>query len=412
VIASAQLAARVEALLAGDTDVIADPYPLFAELRDTAPVFRAAGGVVLTRWDDVVTALRDSRFTNLKGGSAQDRAELERAGFEQRRRIQEYTAWSSDMMSRHDPPRHTVLRGLFNRAFTPRRIAALTQTIEHSTDELLAAAAPGEPFDLVGGLAAPLPMRVICDLLGVAPPDRELVYEGSEALAAILGLGYRALPDHWDTILRFRSHLLEAIEHRREEPGDDLLSAVVAEQPDDVSDEALSAIVLHLLFAGHETTTNLIGNCALALLRHPDQLARVRDDPQAVAPAVEETLRWDAPSQFTHRVTAERVELVGGAIGPQELVKVFLAAANRDPAAHVEPDRFDVDREDLRHTGFGLGIHFCIGAPLARLEARIAIRAIVARRPELASDRVEYRANPMLRGLRALPVRFGEAGGG
>jgi cytochrome P450 len=413
VIGGAAVVEEVEALLTGEPTLLADPYPLYRRLREQAPVLRTPAGVLVTRWDDVLTALRDPRFTNVKGGSIQDRLELERAMPEQAERIRQYQSWSSHLMSRHDPPAHTALRGLFNRAFTPRRIGALTGAIEASTRELLDRRREEGRLDVVQELAVPLPMRVISELLGIPPEDRHLVYEGSEALAAILGLGYGALPANWDTILRFRSYLLEQIERRRSDPGEDLLSAVVVseaagEQPGEVSDETLAALVLHLLFAGHETTTNLIGNTVLELLRHPEQLALVRQDPEGPGRAVEETLRHDAPSQFTHRVIAAPVELGGQQLRPGELVKVVLASANRDPATHADADRFDPRRAEIRHVGFGHGIHFCIGASLARLEARVAVGAILARTEALepAWDGLDYRTNPMLRGLRSLPVRL------
>jgi cytochrome P450 len=311
-----------------------------------------------------------------------------------------------------DPPDHTRVRGLVNKAFTPRRVASLRQHIEGIVDELLGPLARSRAMDVIADLAAPLPAFVIAELLGVPRRDYPQFKAWSNDLVSLAG-GM----DRTDALARFRrgldallGYLREIIAARRREPRDDLISAMIAAQEahDALSDDELLATSNLLLIAGHETTTNLIGNGMLALLRHPAEFERLRAEPGLLRGAIEEMLRYDSPVQATVRIPIEPIELGGQRIAPGALVVVGIGAANRDPEIFPEPDRFDVGRTENRHLAFGFGTHFCLGAPLARLEAEIAFQQLLARFPavRLGKPDVTYRPNVVLRGLTELPVAF------
>jgi cytochrome P450 len=309
-----------------------------------------------------------------------------------------------------DPPDHTRVRALVNKAFTPRHVARLRPHIQAICDELLALVERRGRMDVMADFATQLPAIVIAELLGVPAEDRIRFKEWSNDLISLLGN-----PDPAGAVERFErgldhllSYLRDVIGQRRRAPRDDLISSMIAaqEERDALSDGELLATSNLLLVAGHETTTNLIGNGLLALLLHPAEMARLRDDLELVPSAVEEMLRYDSPVQATVRVTTETVELGGQTLPPGALVVAMIGAANRDPAVFPDPDRFDVARTDNRHLSFGFGPHFCLGAPLARLEGQVIFRALLARYPRLRLDRedVPHRPNFALRGLLELPV--------
>jgi len=396
-------------------ELLANPYPMYAMLRRSSPVFRipAAGGQaepgqwLLLRHEDVTQALRDPRFSADRRRAVlfqQNRALLppeilgEQGGFR--------------TMLVMDPPDHTRVRGLVNKAFTPRRVASLRGHIEGIVEELLGSVAARGGMDVIADFAAPLPAIVIAELLGVPREDYPQFKAWSNDLVSLAG-GM----DRNDALGRFRrgldallGYLREIISVRRREPRDDLISAMIAAQEahDALSDGELLATSNLLLLAGHETTTNLIGNGLLALLRNPGELERLRAEPALLRSAIEEMLRYDSPVQATVRIPVEEIELSGQRIPPGALVVVGIGAANRDPAVFPEPDRFDVARTDNRHLSFGFGAHFCLGAPLARLEAEIAFQMLLERFPGLRLEKadVTYRPNVVLRGLTALPVAF------
>jgi cytochrome P450 len=396
-------------------ELLADPYPAYAMLRATQPVLTVAlpgsgaGQAVVSRHDDVVTVLRDPRFS----------VERRRSEFLQKNRdalppelVQLLLGEQGGLRSMliMDPPDHTRVRGLVSKAFTPRHVARLRGRIEALVDELLTAVAPRGRMDVIADLAAPLPAIVIAELLGVPAEDRPRFKAWSSDLVSVLGS-----PDPPAALERFRSgfhhlteYLREIIARRRREPGDDLISAMITaqEERDALTDAELLATSNLLLVAGHETTTNLIGNGTLALLRHPGERARLGADPALFRSAVEELLRFDSPVQATVRVPVADVELRGQMLHRGALVVALIGAANRDPEVFPEPDRLDIGRTPNDHLSFGLGPHFCLGAPLARLEGEIAFRGLMARFPamRLASDEVHYRPNFVLRGLSALPV--------
>jgi cytochrome P450 len=319
-----------------------------------------------------------------------------------------------------NPPDHTRMRRLVSKAFTPRMIARLAPRIERLVDDLLdgALAAERAPagrdgVDLIEALAYPLPVTIISELLGVPATDHERFQAWSHALARGLDPDFLLPADvrarQRTARAEFADYFRDLAAWRRDHPAEDLLSALVAveEGGDGLTEQELIVTCTLLLVAGHETTVNLIGNGTLALLRNPDALARFRADPAIAPNAVEELLRYDSPVQLTVRLALADAEVGDQPISRGEVVLALIGAANRDPAAHPDPDRLDLAREPSRHLAFGQGIHFCLGAPLARLEGQLALRHLLARAPRLrlAAEPV-WKENLVLRGLERLPVRL------
>jgi cytochrome P450 len=387
-----------------DPEFIADPYPTYHRMRAADPVHQSPMGFwVLTRYDDVVAALRDPRLAK----------EAIPAYVASRFGITIVGAGLS-MLDR-DPPDHTRLRGLVSKAFTPRVVEALRPHIQRIVDGLLDRVRDAGKMDLVEDFAYPLPVIVICEMLGVPLEDRERFKTWGLDIAR--GLDAIWLPPESDVVKRsaasrheLAEYFRDLIARRRAAPRADLLSGLIAaeEAGDKLSEDELLSTCILLLVAGHETTVNLIGNGTLALLRNPDQLERLRRQPELIGSAVEELLRYDGPVQRTARIPSEDVVIGGRTIPKGEMVMPFMGAADRDPAQFPDPDRLDIARGDNRHIAFGWGIHFCIGAPLARVEGQIAIGTLVQQLPELAlaTDRPEFRQSLTLRGLSTLPVRF------
>jgi cytochrome P450 len=388
-----------------DAEFVADPYPTYRRLRAEDPVHHSPLGFwVLTRYEDVVAVLRDPRCAK----------EAIAAFVAARFGVAVPPGIGLSMLDR-DPPDHTRLRGLVSKAFTPRVVEGLRPRIQQIVDGLLARVESARSMDLIEAFAYPLPVVVICEMLGVPVEDHERFRAWGLDIAR--GLDAILLPPDSEVAQRSAAarHALAGyfralIAERRAAPRGDLLSALIAaeEAGDTLSEDELLATCILLLVAGHETTVNLIGNGTLALLRHPDQLRRLRETPGLIAGAVEELLRYDGPVQRTARVPSEDVTIGGRMIGKGEMVMPFIGAADRDPAQFPDPDRLDVTRADNRHIAFGWGIHFCLGAPLARVEGQIAIGTLVRRLPKLAlaTDRPEYRQSLTLRGLKSLPVAF------
>jgi cytochrome P450 len=391
-----------------------NPFAIYALLRTVRPVMKmpiegydGPGVWFLTRYEDVNTVLRDPRFS-----ADRLRAPIVRDNIERLPVFMQQAAQGTRSMLNTDPPDHTRVRKLVNKAFTPRRIEGLRRHIETIVDELLAPVLQSGRMDVIGALAAPLPAIVIAELLGVPPEDHRQFKAWASEIVASLGqptIGERrgtALP----AMQSLFGYLSDIIAARRTEPRDDLISAMVLaqEENDALSDSELLATSNLLLIAGHETTTNLIGNGLLALLREPDELERLRNDMTLLPTAIEELLRYDGPVQATVRVAKEDVELGGHHIDEGSLLLVGIGAANHDPEVFEQPERLDIGRDPNPHLAFGLGVHFCLGAPLARLEGAIALRALLERFPRLAlaTEAPEYRSNPVLRGLVSLPVTF------
>lgn len=314
------------------------------------------------------------------------------------------------MMLFADPPRHTRLRGLVSTAFTPRVVEGLRGLVQVIVDELLARVTPAGQLDVIADLAVPLPTMVIAELLGVPRRDCDRLKAWSDDFAAFIGgpVGRDGVGRADDAVRELSAYFSQAAERWRREPGDNLISGLVAAegQGDSLTSEELLATCMVLLVGGHETTTNLIGNGLLALLRHPQQLRRLRNNPALIGPAVEELLRYDSPAQMTTRLAHEDLTLGGARIGAGQLVKLWLGAGNRDPARFPEPDRLDLGRTDNRHLSFGYGHHFCVGAALARLEGQVALATLVERFPGLAltGEPLEYHGTQVFRALKRLPV--------
>ena len=385
-----------------DPAVLSDPYPLFHRLRTEDPVHWEADLEfwALTRYADALYALRED---SLLSSAIHDSPRPGGVGLSSAR-------WFVFL----DPPRHTRLRALVHSAFTPQVVEGLRARIQAIVDELLDRAAEAGRLDLIADLGFPLPAIVIAELLGVPAEDRAQFRAWSADLAAAGGL-VRMAADGAERLSRARAggaalnaYFRDIIRERRRAPRDDLVSRLTGVQSAEgtLSEEELVDTCALLLFAGHETTTNLIGNGMLALLRHPDELSRLRADPSLIGPAVEELLRYDSPVQMRVRVARETVEIGGRRIAKGQRVLILVGAANRDPARFPDPDRLDIARPDNRHLAFGHGIHFCTGAPLARLEGAIAIRRLLRRFPrlELTTDQLAWRETLTLRALNALPV--------
>ena len=388
-----------------DPEFLADPYPTYHRLRAEDPVHQSPLGFwVLTRYDDVSAVLRDPRF--IKEPLAALVAA--RFGAEVPRGV------GLSMLDR-DPPDHTRLRGLVSKAFTPRVVDGLRSRIQQIVDELITRVQAAGSMDVIEEFAYPIPVNVICEMLGVPLADHERFKGWSLDIAR--GLDSIWLPPDSEVPRRsaasrhaINDYFRGLIAQRRASPRGDLLSALIAaeEAGDKLNEEELLATCILLLIAGHETTVNLIGNGVLALLRNPGELERLRATPGLITNAVEELLRYDGPVQRTARVASAPATIGGRTIAKGEMVMPFIGAADRDPAQFPDPDRLDLTRADNRHIAFGWGIHFCLGAPLARVEGQIAIDALVRRLPrlELMTDEPEYRQSLTLRGLKTLPIKF------
>jgi cytochrome P450 len=309
-----------------------------------------------------------------------------------------------------DPPEHTRLRSLVSQAFTPKRIASLRPRIEQIADELLVPARGETQIELMSQLARPLPAIVIGELLGVPPKDRAR-FRGwaGQLLSRHEPGGNGELGPALSAIGALGVFLAGLIQERRQEPRDDLISGLLAasEGRDSLREMELLSMLLLLLIAGYETTTNLIGNGMLALLRHPREIERLRGDRSLLPSAVDELLRFDSPVQATARVAREELELAGERIPKGALVQVLLGSANRDPVRFEDPDRLDVGRSNNEQLSFGWGVHYCLGAPLARLEAQIALAALLDRFPRWRTGHIDFerKPNPFVRGLAKLQLR-------
>jgi cytochrome P450 len=391
-----------------------DPYQFFSLLREHEPVHQTPFGVYLvSRHADASAIVRDPHLS-----TDQQNSDLFRA-FAEANPPSDDDAMNQDQMNDAvmlfmDPPDHTRLRGLVSKAFTPKMVERLRMRVQEIVDERLdEVEARGDGrMDVVTDLAYPLPVVIICELLGVPPEDHATFSAWSSELAASIDPDPLVSPDQRVRIEAagnaFLEYFSDLIERRRRSLRDDLLSALIEaeEGGDRLSEEELLGTALFLLIAGHETTVNLIGNGTLALLQHRDQLERLREDPSLDRHAVEELLRFDSPVQLTQRITLDEYEVGGVTIPKGQNLVPLLGAANRDPEEFDEPDRLDLGRENAnRNVAFGGGHHFCLGAALARLEGAAAIGTLVRRFPgiELAGEPVR-RTTFTLRGLEHLPV--------
>lgn len=388
-----------------------NPYPIYSVIRTVRPVLEvpvpnyAGPGVwMLTRYRDVHSVLRDPRFS-----VERMRAPLMRDNLDRMPEFLRQSATGMRSMLIMDPPDHTRVRKLVNQAFTPKRVAALRGHIEVIVRELVDEAQAKGSFDLIHDVAEPLPAIVIAELLGVPAEDHRQFRQWSSAMInGFASPGAEARATGAEAARQIFDYLADIIAARRRAPREDLISAMIAaqEERDALTDAELLATGNLLLLAGHETTTNLIGNGTLALLREPDQWKRLGKEPALLPTAIEELLRYDGPVQATVRVALEDVAIDDQVIPEGSLVLVSIGSANHDPDTFENPDQLDLARVPNPHLAFGFGTHFCLGAPLARLEARLAFDALTQRFPglSLVDDRPVYRTNPVLRGLTSLDV--------
>ncbi len=396
-----------------DPSWASDPFALYADLRDRAPIHRNDLGFwVLARHEDCLAVLRDRRASSDSLNVA-----VERMPEGVRTPIAVDDPVAAAMLEMRpflfrDPPDHTRLRGLVSKAFTPKVVESLRDRTQQVVDELLDRAIEADRVDLVEEFAYPLPVQVICDLLGVPHEDEDRFKHWSNALARGLDpdflLTEEIIDERGQAVVQFAQYFFELLAERRRAPGEDLLSRLVEAEDGGVvlsEPELLSTCIL-LLVAGHETTVNLIAGGVLALLRHPDQFERFRTDPSVTRSGVEEMLRYVSPVQLTGRAFVEDCEFGGVRFEAGDFAMLLLASGNRDEAQFEDPDRFDISRSPNNHLGFGFGIHHCLGAPLARMEAQVALSALVRRAPRLSLtvDDVVYKHNVVLRGMESLPV--------
>jgi cytochrome P450 len=387
---------------------IADPYPFYRRLREEAPVFRTPQGFwLLSRYDDVAFSLRDRRFGKDFAGSMRRRYGDDRMG-------EPVIANLACTMLVLDPPDHTRLRSLVTKAFTARRVADMRPRIRKLVDEQLDRVVDKGEMDVIRDLAHRLPVIVICDMLGIPEEHRAGFLVGSNVSGRILDpapMSREELDRANQMTAMGNAYFDQLCELRRREPQDDLTTELVRaeEAGDRLSGEELRANIGLLFGAGHETTTNLIGNGLLALHRSPDQWQRLKDDPSLIPNAVDELLRFDSSVQMTGRVTTTDVAVGGVTLPANESVIMLLGAANHDPAQYADADRLDVGRQNVRPMSFGGGIHHCLGAQLARLEAELVFTALVERLPNLdlpEKDAPDWRGTFTLRGLHKLPATW------
>ena len=393
-----------------DPRFLADPYPFYRLLRERAPVWRSPTGLwVLSRHSDIAAVLKDSRFGHdfeSKLSDPRGRDEL----------LEEpvFRGLRLSMLVR-DPPDHTRLRGLVAKAFTARRLEAMRPKIAALVEALLDAVEPQGRMDAIADFARPLPVLVICDLLGIPEADRPRFLGGYRVSGRALDptpMTREELDEVNAIAVRNRGYFEDLFERRRDADGDDLISALLHvrdEQDGRLTHDELAANIGLLFGAGHETTTHLIGNGLLALHRNPDQWRKLVADPTLAGNAVEELLRFDSSVQLTSRKAFEDVTLDGTILRRGESVMCLLGAANRDPEVYADPEKLDITRAGVRAISFGGGIHHCLGAQLARIEGEIVFRRLAERLPKLALEDKEHptwKPTITLRGLTRLPARW------
>ncbi len=390
---------------------VADPYPIYQRLRSDLPVC----------WDDKLATWVVSRHADadalLRGhgwSSARLESLLGRIPAAEQAAAAPLREILTNRLVFTDRPVHSRLRSLMQLAFTPRRVELMRPVIQAALDELLAGVRPAGRMELIADVADPLPSLAISAMLGLPPQDRLRFKGWTDDIYGFLGLSAVPLAERTRQATasagQLRAYLADLFAARRRQPRDDLLSALLAaeEQGDRLSETELFSNVVGLVNASHETTTNLIGNTILALLRNPDQWQKLRAEPRLVANAVEEGLRYESPVQMLGREAAEDVAVGGITVSKGEHVMVLIGAANRDPAVFPDPDRFDVTRTDIDHLAFAAGPHFCLGAALGRLVGQLAVGTLARELPNLrlAEDKVAWRPYPVFRGLRSLALMF------
>lgn len=377
-----------------------DPYPAYTRVREEAPVSYVLlpdgqYAWMITKYDDALAALKDQRFikdfTKLTGNNM------------------EHSSVFSQNMLFADMPDHKRLRGLVSKAFTPQMIAGMRDRIQEITDELLDHIADKDKIDLIDVFAFPLPIIVICEMLGIPTEDRDKFRIWSNSM--IEGSNGEFAQNMEQHMKDFVAYLGKRFAIMRESPGEDLISKLLVseEQGDQLTEQELYGVVSLLIIAGHETTVNLIGNSVMALLENPKQMALLKEQPELIHTAIEEVLRYNDPVEFsTSRWAGADLDFKGESIRKGDLVIVVLNSANHDPNQFKDPEIFDITRQKSRHLAFGKGIHACLGAPLARLEGEIAINSLLRRFPSMTlnedKENLEWRAGMIVRGVKELPI--------
>lgn len=383
----------------------ADPYRIYHRLQQEEPVHLSPMGVwIITRYEDVVKALRDPRLSS-------EQSQVARYSSRQRS-DSPVVSLSSKCLFFRDPPDHTRLRKLVSKAFNARVIEEMRLRIQKIVNELINKVEDTGAMDIIADISGPLPVRVISEMLGIPEADRRQLQQWSHWLAHIFdpmkssNLGEEVN----QAILDFRDYLSHLIAQRRQHPENDLISALIQarDEGEKLTEDELLATCMLLFASGEETTVNLIGNGMFTLLRYPDQLAKLKQNPSLIQSAVEELLRYESPLQICGRTAIDNLEIGGKTIRKGPPVFLILGAANRDPAQFPHPERLDITRSDNRHLAFGDGIHYCLGSGLARTQGQIAINTLIQRFPDLQlqTDKLEWRENIFLRGLKTLPVTF------
>jgi pimeloyl-[acyl-carrier protein] synthase len=390
--------------------VRANPWPIYHALRDRDPLhFSPFGTCLLTRYEDAVAVLRDRRFSVEHRNYIEDRP-VNALGGDFGPAPSERDM--SNVMLFIDPPRHTRLRTLVNKAFTPRVIGRLRERVDEIVNELLDEVESRGEMDVISEFSYPLPVKVICEMLGVPLEDRDRIRVWSRKLAPILDpiVTAEAQAGIEDAANHIDAYWDELIEERRSDLRDDLLSELIRAEDEGhrLNHDELRSTCNLVLIAGHETTMNLIGNGLLALMRNRDQLEKLQDNPGLARSAVEELLRFDSPVHLTARSASEPIEVGGVTLEKGQLAIIAIGGVNRDPAQFPDPDRLDIERDPNPHIAFSAGAHFCVGSGLARLEAQIAFPKLLQRLPkiDLGDEQPEYRETITLRGLKELPVTF------
>lgn len=392
-----------------DPNFQANPYPIYHSLRSVEPIHQSFTGMwVLTRYTDVKAVLRDPRFCVDK----MPKHVKHKSHYLEQRDFNTLAQAISKWLIFLDPPEHTRLRGLVSKAFSAATVKSLRPQIQQIADDLIGKVRHKGFMDIMSDLACPLPCNVIAAILGIPVEDWYKLYYWSDELSRILD-PLRSLEDYEQmnkVALEFTDYFKSLIAQRQKSPQQDLLSTLIAvkEQDNKLSEEEIISVCMLLFFAGEETTLGIIGNGMLALLRHPQQMQQLKSEPMLIQSAVEEILRYDSPLQITTRVATEDVNIDGVTIRVGEKALVSLGAANRDPAQFPDPDRFDITRANNSHLAFSDGIHYCLGAALARIEAEIAINTLVQQLPDikLSQEKLEWRNKVSVRSLKALPITF------